>query len=260
MRKHKVERIPIPSIEKEDLIDRAINKLKPFNDNGAGFKDTLIYLSIIEDALSKKSEDTCYIFCTNDSKEFSEEILKEFKDLTKKDLVIVPSVVKVKEKLDELIPLDLHLEERNRKIRNLILENIGDVMHTVNQRFPKRDEAPTSMRIRDPYTAIALTSSLSAFNTADNEDKVLGFNYSNIIFHSFHEMEKNKYRVLATLSTNIKYDDNERQTPYYHHSSLNVITYMHSDHLKPLQKNFNVEVECDLDSKMMSIERIGTLY
>ena len=114
IKKYNIQQISHPTIGSNELIDRAIIKMKPFNDNGAGFKDTLIFLSIVEDA-KKEKEEVRYIFCTNDHKEFDTDVIEEFRKETGKELYMVPSIVKVTEKLDELIPLNRHLEERNKR-------------------------------------------------------------------------------------------------------------------------------------------------
>ena len=47
-------RIPLPSISQEDMLKRATQKIRPFLEGDKGFRDTLIWLSILVPTINKQ--------------------------------------------------------------------------------------------------------------------------------------------------------------------------------------------------------------
>lgn len=243
LEKNKVIRISAPSIGKEELIDRAINKMKPFNDKGAGFKDTLIFLSIIEDALNADTAADRYIFCTNDSDEFTEEVIKEFEECTHKELYLVSHIVKITEKLDELIPLNLRLTERNNKIQNIIFNHIGDLMIEVNRK------ATHSINNYETFIATSRRFGVTAIGDSNNE---VGYNFQNVKLLNVEEISTDKFEAHLNLEVLINYQDQKAADDY----SI--------FRLPPIYRRgtkfFDIEVECDLNNKNFNIISVNTSF
>ncbi len=262
--KNKITRVELPSISKEDLIDRAINKMKPFDDNASGFKDTLIYLSIVEDALDKSNSADRYIYCTKDVKQFDDSVVKEFKSVTKKDLYICLDVTKVTEKLDELLPLNLHLETRNQQLKNIVLKNIGDVMVEVNKKDTQRVSGDWGhgfalYNSTRPHSNIRRFGSV--FDETNKEELIVGYNFDEINFSQFSELSGDRYLVTARLSTIIKYkEDSHDKTA----ESSNIYSaYLVStrvgwgiDGYRVNNQNFDLTFECNL--KKETIQSISS--
>lgn len=82
--------IPITSESYKKIIDRAINKKKPFcGDKGnsdKGFKDAIQWESIIKYAAKNKSKE--YVLITENKNDFTEVLEKEFHEITKKKIRI----------------------------------------------------------------------------------------------------------------------------------------------------------------------------
>lgn len=263
---NKLVKIDLPTIDTKTIVDRAINKMKPFNEKGVGFKDTLIYLSIIDDAL-KQEDETRYIFCTNDGKEFNDDVKNEFKEKIGKDLYIVRDITKVSELLDELVPLHLHLEQRNKKIKDLIYKNIGELVLTVNKTLSKKQEdddnyasywRPRLNNYRLPTYSNALSRSSVLGGSGEEEKEVVAYSFSNINFINISEINDNNYSVSLNLETNIIYHKEDNNDPY---SDITSYTYrINTMHLSDFQnqllatkKNFSLSVQCNLDDETISI-------
>ncbi len=93
----KIELISLPKINSQKLIKRALNKTPPFEDKGRGFKDTLVWLSI----LNYKNNDDKFIFLTEDGIFNNIELIKEWGN---KNLIVFAgknSLNKLKEYLKE---------------------------------------------------------------------------------------------------------------------------------------------------------------
>tara|TARA_R110002096_G_scaffold5175_30_gene24281 strand:+ start:31 stop:1128 length:1098 start_codon:yes stop_codon:yes gene_type:complete len=65
------EAFPYPSIDHESVVQRAILRRRPFQDSGAGYRDTIIWESILE--IADKPDIDSIIFITNNSKDFLAE-------------------------------------------------------------------------------------------------------------------------------------------------------------------------------------------
>jgi hypothetical protein len=246
LKKYKVNRIEPPLISQGDLIDRAINKMKPFNDNGAGFKDTLIYLSIVEDALKKDAITDSYIFCTNDAKEFNADVIEEFKKVTDRNLYIVENVAKVKERLDELVPLNLHLKERNKKIQNLILNHSGDFVALVNKNMkPSRSNDLISRPVNVWDDRYVLEDYYPLGFRSQKISKIIGYTYEGIDLLTIDELAVNKYHVSGTLSVKVVYEEGDSESmSNFIHSPVVPNSF---DQLFSLEYEvFDFEVDCNL--------------
>jgi hypothetical protein len=217
-----------------------------------------------------------YIFCSND-KCFGEEVVEEFAKVTGNILHIVSTPEGIKEKLDELIPLGLHLEERNERAREFIMSKIGTITNEVNKAFffqnrnnfgaglPLAYEVVTS-RFLGPYS----TSSIRA-------DDIAGFDYQSIELLNFESAEGGSdYRVDASLVVNVVYKDKTNQRSLYESDSfpelsadtyfnlsqrpLNAVAFVNegmsiTDH-KPYSKVFNTNILCNPETGTFLVESV----
>jgi hypothetical protein len=71
--------LPVPNVTHESVVERALQRKRPFLHNKDGYRDTLIWLSIKDRILQHQGE---YVFVTDNSKDFSEqELLSELGNL-----------------------------------------------------------------------------------------------------------------------------------------------------------------------------------
>jgi len=253
-----IVKVPMPSISKEELIDRAITKLRPFKDNDIGFKDTLIYLSIVEDAL-KEEEEICYIFCTHDQG-FTEDVLTEFRELTRKELFVLPDMPKVREKLDELVPLKLRLKERNKKLENIVLRRTGDLMLAINQTLNEQHGTSIfpSYTVQKPLVFRSIYSSTAMSSYPSEEEKIIGYNFNELTFNRFDELDANNFKVVVEVVTDIKYSSQESASDSWVMGSTS--GSMWQVPFRKTNKTFNVEVRCNLNDDEISVVSVTSLF
>lgn len=129
-----------PSVSLKELMERNGKNLLPFNKsekNGdKGFKDTLIWLSVLED--SKKNNADNYIFVTDDSifynTAFIVQLSKEFLNYTNSgEIKFFNNVADVKEYLDEYFSTKLYLKQFNEKVEKVINDNISIIINRINE-------------------------------------------------------------------------------------------------------------------------------
>jgi hypothetical protein len=68
LNEHKVRWLAIPDVRHKDLLDYALRKRKPFKDNGAGYRDALIWESV---KLLAKESDGDILFLSKDKTDFA---------------------------------------------------------------------------------------------------------------------------------------------------------------------------------------------
>lgn len=108
--------VEIKSISLQNLLNRAINKNKPFigekGNSDKGFKDAVLWESIIEYA--KKTENKRFILFTKNVQDFPKELEDEFKSFTNKKIEIVNELSIVQERI---------LLEQSRNIKDILTLN-----------------------------------------------------------------------------------------------------------------------------------------
>lgn len=111
--------IPTTSESYRKIIDRAVNKRKPFcgnkGDSDKGFKDAIQWESILKYAKESKSKE--YIFLTENKNDFTEELEKEFKEITKKHLKIFKNIGEAQKYI-----LELNNEKSNYDLVKFLLD------------------------------------------------------------------------------------------------------------------------------------------
>lgn len=94
----------------EDLIERAVKRIKPFRDKDVGFKDTIIWLSILNDAKNKNNKN--YILLSENTRDFEESsLIKQFKEVSKKKFKLCKNLGELKEYLDNELTLSLNIKD-----------------------------------------------------------------------------------------------------------------------------------------------------
>jgi hypothetical protein len=271
IKKYSLHRIPVPSVNTSFLLDRAIRKVKPFYDNSSGFKDTLIYLSILEDARGAGAAEV-YIFCTAD-KGFTQDVADSFEVESGKKLYICSGIEQAKEKLDELIPLNRHLEERNNKIKNLILKNIGSITAEINKAAFKEGDSFFEGRLGNPFWKSGVVPPIY-MSSKNNIDDIAGYNFKDIIFSEFNELTGLLYNVKVIVDTEIIYripgtkqkesefsltsgsfySEELVESPVFHSVLTSSISGRDYFWPKSTHKRFTVTIRCDLGADIIKIK------
>ncbi len=125
IKKNKFSVIPLPKIKISALIERALSKIPPFKNRegvgDAGFKDTIIWLSMLQCAKENKNDN--FVFLTNNTKDFqsNEEVLiKEFSKNSRKKLKFVSDLAELKQFLDSELGLKLNIELVNKSVGKIL--------------------------------------------------------------------------------------------------------------------------------------------
>ncbi|VVB79969.1 Uncharacterised protein [uncultured archaeon] len=122
----KIKTLPLPKLDSSNIITRAIDKIPPFSREDCGFKDSLIWLSLLEDA--KKNTNSNYIFLTKNTRDFPEEILlKEFRTISKNNFKICENLEDLKEYLDSEFKLNLKLDEKIKHLGKILENHWGEI-------------------------------------------------------------------------------------------------------------------------------------
>lgn len=117
-----VEIIPNHSGDIKIIIDRALSKKFPFQNSDRGFKDTIIWLSVLDDV--GKNKDVNYIIITDNTSDFDPIDLKEeFSDCSTGELFVCKSPAEIKEQLDYAFDLKLKIKEIKDNISEIGLDD-----------------------------------------------------------------------------------------------------------------------------------------
>ena len=148
IKENNIEIIPLTSeMRILDLVDRAINYNPPFEKKDKGFKDSVAWISILEDA--KNNQDITYILITVDTIFNRAELKKEFLTINKNSIVIT-SPEPIEEELDNILVLGIGLEEIGkeatenlnkdisfqRELEKKMLESVNEPIHGFMAYFP----------------------------------------------------------------------------------------------------------------------------
>ena len=204
-----IEVLPLPSkLTILELSKRSISYIPPFEVGDKGFKDTIAWFSILEDA--ENNPDFEYIIVTAD-KIFSEQNLKqEFKSITGKD-IIVTSPESIEEVLDEVLELGLNLEKIRKDIENKIKQDNS---------FQNKLEKNALEKLNQNNSG-SLYQRLSLWQTNEWESSVVNliFNEANVSIKNIKD--KNSFEAEAVITFKPKYSiqdkerDNSTLVPNY---------------------------------------------
>lgn len=250
-----IEIISAPMISIEDLINLAIEKRRPFDDHGSGFKDTLIYYSMIEDAKSAKGD--VYMLCTNNTNQFTEELVVDFKEKTGKELIILTDIVSVQQKLDELLPLGLHLEEMNNRVKNLVLNHTGELMVVANKNLNNNSILLGGWAAHDLSAfrnrANFRFGNSSLYDTASEDEDPVGCNLNDLEFLTIEKISDDEVRVQARLNVELKYPEkNEGSSPFEINTDFALNRYLYRP-VRQTNKSFDFTMDCNLEKGLVNI-------
>lgn len=122
-----IEKLTTAQIKQDSLIERSLKRIPPFkkhddkkkSQGDKGLRDTLIWLSILEDA--KKNPETNYILLTCDGDYYG--VVPEFRTISKKEFEIFSDIPTLEAFLDKKLDLDLGLKNLYKKISQKIEKN-----------------------------------------------------------------------------------------------------------------------------------------
>jgi len=258
-----VEIIKLSAINPEELMDRAIRGIKPFNnnkkDNGCkrddGIKDTLIWLSLLEDA--KNNYNSCeYIFCTNNTTQFNKEVIEEFKKAFNKELIIIKGIDELKEFLDEKFELKLGIKKIYDEIKENISKNAGDLILQFNEMYFKKTGYNQHLRqmISDSFDYLRIWQ-----NQSDESAKELvAMNYRSLNFESITEGIQDHFEVIINLVLKPIYkQENEKNQAIESSWASSRFTTLSSqgfnDYILNKDKTFRISIDYDFMNKQFKI-------
>jgi hypothetical protein len=242
-----IEVINIPKIEQDEVINRVINKICPFKDKDKGFKDTIIWLSIINDA--KQNPNVNYIFCSNNTSDFNEDLLiSEFKLISKKEFKICKNMIDLKEYLNQKLVLRLELKKLYDLVEKKVKEHIGEIM-------------------------IKLHSEGICYQHIFGRIPIPAFELINVEFLDIISQDNSKYIVTIKLLVNpiINKKDLEKLSSPYHATSPYHFAYSQYE-LPPLlsdygeytytENKFDIKIKLNYnkDNDSIKVEKIETYY
>lgn len=195
IKRYKIKEIPTANIEQEVLMQRALQKTAPFYGRGKGdkgFKDTLMWLSLLKDAKNKQGCN--YILFTNDESGFDQEICeKEFKEYSSADFFVIKEFSVLKVFLDEKLKLDLELKELYRNIEQEILSLQGTITAEVGRYINN-----------EPLSFYSTYSTRSYHGLISGEEDDGNFNFHSLDIHNISQEEDNQFNIAADLYVTTK--------------------------------------------------------
>ena len=149
---NKIKVIPMPKEKEvfEKIIDRAIDKRKPFSgknsESDKGFKDVLQWESIKKYTCKRHFLEK-FMFLTKNSKDFVKELEIEFKNETNKEIEIFYDISEIQEKIMKLNKLESDLGLVKKILHQQIIN--GELDIKINEVFNRKYEDIKSKIIID---------------------------------------------------------------------------------------------------------------
>jgi len=225
IKKHKIKIIPTTRVDQKILIQRALQRIAPFYARGKkdnGFKDTLIWLSLLEDV--RKTQGCNYILFTNDSTGFKEDICeKEFKKYSLANFWIIKDLTSLKEFLDKELELGLKLGEIYHEVK----EEVRSLQGTITTK--------AGCYINNPKASLQFFSE-SYCSTAERESGNFDFYSMDII--NISRLGNNEFNVNVDISFVVS---KFKEKDFLSHIIL--------DHTRPESENEIVKYNVDLNYK-----------
>ena len=131
--KYKVDLIKNVKVPSQVLLNRSLKKIPPFREGDNGFKDTNIWLSLLEYA--KKHKKAEYILFTADRGFAKSACMEEFAQTTGSRVSVLKNVDEIKEYLDKKLKLDLKLKKLHDQMSNEIKEKSGTILTILKKHF-----------------------------------------------------------------------------------------------------------------------------
>ncbi|MDD2656171.1 MAG: PIN domain-containing protein [Patescibacteria group bacterium] len=180
------------------LMDRSLKKKAPFTKGGdKGFKDTVIWLSILE--YVKKNPNFDYIFCTNDNVFGSDSCKEEFKTFSKKNYCIQDNTTKLKEHLDEKYILKLELNKIYFEVSEEIKKRAGTITLEALSYYKNISS------IRWSTASNFFSENVYSFPEEEkNKDDKDNFDFSNMKIEDISQSESNAEQFIVNLTLTLK--------------------------------------------------------
>lgn len=195
-----LEVIPFPKVNHSQILNRALLRTKPFGNRDKGYKDTLIWHSILDEI--RKDKDCNIILCTKNVEDFDIKVLElEFKKLSKKKLCIFTSPNEVKEFLDKQFNLSLDLKELHKSIINDIKTYaLGDLMVNLNDDLIAQESG--SNLFRAGYVEIPQVR--WRIDGSDESREIVAYNFKKIDIRNISG-DGPLYRIEADVEVSSRY-------------------------------------------------------
>lgn len=197
IKKYKVQIIPTAKVQQKIIIDRALQKKTAFcggkGDNG--FKDTLIWLSLLEDA--EKNKDCNYLFITEDGTNFKENLCKdEFSEHSKADFFLIRGLSDLQAFLDKELNLNLKLEDTYNQVKQELLSLPGTITSEVSGYIHHNN--PNILWSDSVMPFVSRPSFCNENNEKEN------FDFSGLEIKHILLKDDNQFNVILELSVIIK--------------------------------------------------------
>lgn len=221
-----VETIYVPKLDQDSLLKRAYERTHPFTKSDKGFKDTLLWLSVLEDA--RLNPKTDYLLCTNNKEDFDlGKLRKEFKLVSQEELLIIDSLQDIKEYLDNKYRLQLELKERNAEIESDIKKKIDELMLKFNIFAGEQiDRSMRTVLASDMFQNRVYSTVNFGYSSSRRDfwDKYIGYGFSNMSINNISELIDGTFQVDIDLEVNAtkkdKNDDSSLIRNVYEESSF----------------------------------------
>ncbi|MBU4454926.1 DUF4935 domain-containing protein [Patescibacteria group bacterium] len=227
IKKYKVKIISTAKIEQEVVTERALKKVAPFygGEGDNGFKDTLMWLSLLKDA--KKNKKHNYILLTDDRTGFKQKICEEeFKEYSSADFLIIRNLADLKKFLDEKLNLDLELKKLYQGVEQNVLAMGGTITVKVGNYLNTKTDSLTW----------PLQSSLSVYGDVESKKENGNFDFHSLEIENISQINENEFDISANLKVITKELNNE-SCPW--HRDYVVMSFNYRDDRKIVKYNIN---------------------
>lgn len=203
LKENNIETIKTISLKGPTLIKRAYTRKPPFCREDKGFKDTLIWMSIIAEA--KRNRSIKYLILSANNSDFNfENLQEELKKEKLNNFEFFTGIQEVQEYLDRELVLNLKLKERNNGIEKEIKEHTGDIMVQLNrfafQYFENKKINSSSLEnisIKTHIDANAINYPMTTNQAL--EEYFSGYNFLDITISNIKEAGNNIFDITATV-------------------------------------------------------------
>lgn len=243
IRKYKIKIIPTAKIEQELIIKRALEKVAPFysqEKGDKGFKDTLIWLSLLKDAKNNKKYN--YILVTNDKTGFTQEICEnEFKKYSASTFLIMRNISDLKKFVDEKFNLELEYKKLYQEIEQEVLALKGTITTKVGGYL-------NSESVRPDYLTPVLSVRSYVSGNKDNNN----FDFYSLEINNISQVDNNGFNIDANLKV-INSDSNDQQNPWGYNIAP---VYVHSRNEDKIMK-YKISIEYNRNMNSIDITSVS---
>lgn len=192
IKKYKIKEIKTTKVDQDIILDRALNKVPPFYSKGGdkGFKDSLIWLSILEDVKNNKKFN--YILVTNDSGFNDFSCKEEFKAFSSGHFTLVNKVEDLMVFLQKAFSIDPKEIELIKKVKQEILSKPGSIMQGVIRHLKNMQSLH--------FDTLSKYDRRGFGSYEENENKLSNLDYQSLNINDIYKVNENSFKVYATLN------------------------------------------------------------